>query len=1089
MQNVENADIQRVMNLVDLYRTKVGKESQMAKFAKEEKAYWDEENLKAAIQLHEEGTGGAIGIDLSPDMPEEWVKTLRVNDHLLGHFYSVIAGNNADKDVLSQFLADYYDSSVFTPEEEEFLRSHFKEMVNYIIQTPCDDLENVNHHDGKDWQLIPTEVLELIKSRTHIPAGSTIYNPFSGFAQMASLYSDCKFYCEDSYASYNKRWNAFSEKCQKESNVVPGTRDVSLMAAWMKIALYANSIDARVIEDGTVPAKYDSVISFIPRIPNAIPGQAYELNFELPDDPEIVNKIIVSYKNLPEKGNMILILPKEYLWASNSYYSLRPLWEEMIKDESLTEIIQLPWVMSTNLHREDFCIVIAEKGRDGRSTTFVDARFAAQKSERKNFNKILDLKMLEDMFANGGKESETGLRKMVQVNVKELKSEIFVPQIYVVERPFDEECPIPLSTLGTLVSTRIRSLQFDLPEDTPWVEQEDLSQSFKGELDVASIKKAECPNNPIFVEGSEDYSFSKSGKFVDDFWEQAYTKKGHKVYDYRRCIYLDGTKDTVLFSLSQQGMGICIVRATGKAVAVGEGIRVICPKDRVDAISFAALLRLPIVVRQLQAYKDFGLANHLDDILVPSDKRIIIDEVHRLKNEQEAYKKQEELLATKKVEYINEVRMRKHDMGQYIFELVNIEDLMRYYLDNRETEKDFCHQIKNLLDNFRSSLGELSTLLDNLSKEEQFGNPETFNVNEFLSGLGKRHIKDSYRIQYTCDWSSIKKYNEKKQQAELDAINDQMIEEDMKRQAELNAINDQMLEEDMKQQAELDAINDQMIEEDMKRQAELNAINDQMLEEDMKQQAELDAINDQMIEEDMKQQAEIDAINDQMLEEDMKRQAEIDAINDQMLEEDMKQQAELDAIADQMMMADMKQQAELDAIADQMMEEDMKQQAELDAINDQMIKEDIKLQAEAEVPLTVSSVIGLDNGIPSNANMYMPPIYVAPNDFQRLVNNILNNAKRHGFTNPNKKDYVVQINASIDAESGMYQIDFRNNGDPLPEGMNKMRYGIKGEKAGKTAGTGLGGNYVKSFVEYYGGDYDIFMEDGWTVVRICLPIK
>ena len=139
--------------------------------------------------------------------------------------------------------------------------------------------------------------------------------------------------------------------------------------------------------------------------------------------------------------------------------------------------------------------------------------------------------------------------------------------------------------------------------------------------------------------------------------------------------------------------------------------------------------------------------------------------------------------------------------------------------------------------------------------------------------------------------------------------------------------------------------------------------------------------------------------------------------------------------------------------------------------------------------LTMSSVIGRDNGISANASMYMPPIYVAPNDFQRLVNNILNNAKRHGFTNPNKKDYVVQINASIDAESGMYQIDFRNNGDPLPEGMNKMRYGLKGEKAGKTAGTGLGGNYVKSFVEHYGGDYDIFMEHGWTVVRIFLPIK
>ena len=81
------------------------------------------------------------------------------------------------------------------------------------------------------------------------------------------------------------------------------------------------------------------------------------------------------------------------------------------------------------------------------------------------------------------------------------------------------------------------------------------------------------------------------------------------------------------------------------------------------------------------------------------------------------------------------------------------------------------------------------------------------------------------------------------------------------------------------------------------------------------------------------------------------------------------------------------------------------------------------------------------------------------------------------------------MSLSIDEKTGMYQIDFRNNGNPLPEGMNKMRYGIKGEKAGKTAGTGLGGYYVRLFVEHYGGDYDIFMEDGWTVVRLFLPIK
>ena len=41
MQNAQNVTEiqQRVINLVELYRTKVGKESQIAKDAKEEKAY------------------------------------------------------------------------------------------------------------------------------------------------------------------------------------------------------------------------------------------------------------------------------------------------------------------------------------------------------------------------------------------------------------------------------------------------------------------------------------------------------------------------------------------------------------------------------------------------------------------------------------------------------------------------------------------------------------------------------------------------------------------------------------------------------------------------------------------------------------------------------------------------------------------------------------------------------------------------------------------------------------------------------------------------------------------------------------------
>lgn len=119
------------------------------------------------------------------------------------------------------------------------------------------------------------------------------------------------------------------------------------------------------------------------------------------------------------------------------------------------------------------------------------------------------------------------------------------------------------------------------------------------------------------------------------------------------------------------------------------------------------------------------------------------------------------------------------------------------------------------------------------------------------------------------------------------------------------------------------------------------------------------------------------------------------------------------------------------------------------------------------------------------------PIFVdiAPIDFERMVRNIIENAREHGFTNPAGNIYELEINLSIDVKRAMYKIDFVNNGTPIPSGMNKLRYGIRGEKAGRTGGTGKGGYIVKSIVEHYNGDYDIFMDDEKTIIRIMLPIS
>ena len=123
-------------------------------------------------------------------------------------------------------------------------------------------------------------------------------------------------------------------------------------------------------------------------------------------------------------------------------------------------------------------------------------------------------------------------------------------------------------------------------------------------------------------------------------------------------------------------------------------------------------------------------------------------------------------------------------------------------------------------------------------------------------------------------------------------------------------------------------------------------------------------------------------------------------------------------------------------------------------------------------------------------NKYVPLIVeIAPLDFERLVRNIVENAKVHGFTNPNRIDYTISIVLSVVPEKNMFQIDISNNGIPLPAGMDKNRFGLLGEKAGVTGRTGRGGYVVKSIVEHYHGDYDVFMDGDNTVVRILLPIS
>lgn len=465
-----------------------------------------------------------------------------------------------------------------------------------------------------------------------------------------------------------------------------------------------------------------------------------------------------------------------------------------------------------------------------------------------------------------------------------LDSEILWPSYYMAEKPGNG---IPLTDIVTFHEFKTKTEL--IRGDKDWILPEEMK---KMPVAVPAKMAKEYKDANLL---SKDLDLAESPIFSD-------MKKFFITSIREKCVLLYGRKEEIVVGYINE------LPESGMATLLS----VICliPKEGIDVRYIAALLLTPEVKNQIITicqgdvnWCTFPLI--MDKVIVPShsDKErlaFLSEANYEALNSLRISMKSafEEKYQAMRSDYINEVRMRKHDMGQMVFDLINTEDLMRYYVENRETESDVWSQIKEQLDHFRSIIHELSEMLNHLSQEERFGAPELLDLNDYLANLQHSNNVNGFTLSYQLDRDSIDR--------------DSLIN-----------------------------------------------------------------------------------------------------------------------------------------------------------LQRSLIDEDIKDMTSVKVT---------------------PTIYVAKNDLQRVVTNILTNAQKHGFVDSNRKDYEVNIRLEFNAERGMYQIDFRNNGKPLPEGMNKMRYGIKGEKAGQNAGTGLGGSVVKSIVEHYKGDYDVLMDGEWTVIRVYLPI-
>ncbi len=102
-----------------------------------------------------------------------------------------------------------------------------------------------------------------------------------------------------------------------------------------------------------------------------------------------------------------------------------------------------------------------------------------------------------------------------------------------------------------------------------------------------------------------------------------------------------------------------------------------------------------------------------------------------------------------------------------------------------------------------------------------------------------------------------------------------------------------------------------------------------------------------------------------------------------------------------------------------------------------------------------------------------PTAYVSMNErnLDSVIENIIGNAVKHGFKG--ESGHKIGIDLSFDGTDQMYVVVFKNDGRPMPEGFDTVRYGLEGEKSVDSNGHGQGGAIVKGIVEHFGGSVEV----------------
>ena len=625
-----------------------------------------------------------------------------VYGQLLVTLYSSVAGNDADKQVLSTLseYAEKYQKDALEEEEFVFLCEHFKEVVAYVF--------SVDDHRHILVRKVPYNTIKIIQEMAKPKEGQTIFLTDARYGDIAASFPGCIV----------KGFTGFS------GIVSQYTKDNLEIWAWGQIRLYALGIKSEIVPDvpetiGPDESKTDNEVThdFTYTLPEKgsidiviIDGESVLLNFM---------DIQQLYELLKDGGTMFWVSDKKKMAGNGKGNSFR---KQLVLEKSINTLVSF---------YEDFSWFIREE---------VVLTYIIKKRAHKRVRVVNDKEEV----------------KSAMIKAEDLDSDILWPSYYFATRPSTGK---PLSSILSPKKrqsvTSIERLRDVVEELNDWFSNSKYIQEHS--KNIPSV----TPND--LGDSYKDANLME--KEVHTVADDVNTNKYNVVdalaffgLENQPCVFISENAEGLRIGYTTQ------VDKKGYAYR-SSSCCLLYPQKGIDPRYVAALLFLPSVAEQIITIcegeiTDGILSLVLDKIIVPDhnekERLAFLSEANY-----EALISSKQELRQQHEQFRKSVRMRNHALTQSLSSI----EAMFYALNKHRlrqkgnlSDNDIISRVKGTtvreaFEFLDRNIEEMMPLMEHMADVEySFGKPEWIDPEKFIEVYVSQHENGWLNFKPVIPW-------------------------------------------------------------------------------------------------------------------------------------------------------------------------------------------------------------------------------------------------------------------------------------------------------------------------------------------------